>query len=142
VLEQTQRAGLVLALTALAGDGPEPASIARTALSESLAERLRPDRPAADIRIVDVPADPAAALIETGEYRLPRDDPDAEPLLVPLCRVQVFLPAPDCRHLVVLDVSTGSVEHWERLAALAVDLLHSIKFLGTDRSGFTEELAS
>lgn len=141
-VEPTVRAGLVLAVTALDGNGPEPSSTARRVLSEGLAERLRRDKPAADVGVVDVPAGPAAAVIETGEYRLPPADPQAEPLVVPLCRAQVFLPAPDCRRLVVLDCSTGSVEHEERFAALAVDVLRSIRFTSTSRAAYAEALGS
>jgi hypothetical protein len=98
-------------------------------VTRALHELVRRRFPAAESRVVQLPCGPAVAAVFFGEFRIPpeRSGRDAE-VVVPVHRAQFLIPAPTGRHLVVLEVNTGSEQAWPAVAEQAVASARSIRF--------------
>lgn len=122
-------AAMVLAVQELRA--PRPALIAedRSYATSALHELVQRRSPDAESRVIQLPCGPAVAAVFFGELRIPpdRSGRDAE-MVVPVHRAQFLIPAPTGRHLVVLEVNTGSEQGWPALAEQAVAAARSIRF--------------
>ena len=122
-------AAMVLAVQGLRAPKPgllaEDRSYATSALHE-LVQRRSPDT---ESRVVQLPCGPAVAAVFFGEFHIPPDWSvrDTE-TVVPVHRAQFLIPAPTGRHLVVLEVNTGSEQAWPAVAEQAVTTARSIRF--------------
>ncbi|MGH3917386.1 MAG: hypothetical protein ACRDTC_28835 [Pseudonocardiaceae bacterium] len=101
----------------------------RSSAARALHELVRRRSPDAESQVIQLPVGPAVATVFLGEFRIPpeRSGRDAE-LVVPVHRAQFLIPAPTGRHLVVLEVSTGSEQAWPAVAEQAVATARSIRF--------------
>ncbi|PRX50222.1 hypothetical protein B0I33_102341 [Prauserella shujinwangii] len=107
-------------------DDGERASDPRV-VAEALRMRYRSRRPNADARVVQLAIGPALAATTAGEYRLPpemRGHPFEE--VRPVYRVEVQIPAPDGRHVVLVDVTTEREAGWTTITEETVRIANSI----------------
>ncbi|MQA87499.1 MAG: hypothetical protein GEV03_23465 [Streptosporangiales bacterium] len=94
-------------------------------LRQAVAER----NPQADVRVVSLPAGRAVVMVRAGDYRLPPElTGQSETQVIPSIGVQVMLPAPSGRQVVVLDCSTSSEQAWPLVAEEADATARSIHY--------------
>ncbi len=122
-------AAMVLAVQELRVPKPELIVEDLSYLTSALHELVQQRSPDAESRVVQLPCGPAVAAVHLGEFRIPpeRSGRDAE-MVVPVHRAQFLIPAPTGRHLVVLEVNTGSEQAWPAVAEQAVATARSIRF--------------
>lgn len=122
-------AAMVLAVQELRAPKPELVAEGRSYATSALHELVQRRSPDAESRVVELPCGPAVAAVFFGEFRIPpdRSGRDAE-MVVPVHRAQFLIPAPTGRHLVVLEVNTGSERAWPAVAEQAVATARSIRF--------------
>ena len=122
-------AAMVLAVQELRAPKPELIAEDRSYATSALCELVQRRSPDAESRVVELPCGPAVAAVFFGEFRIPPDRTgrDAE-MIVPVHRAQFLIPAPTGRHLVVLEVNTGSEQAWPAVAEQAVATARSIRF--------------
>lgn len=122
-------AAIVLAVQELRAPKPELIAEDRSYATSALHELVRRRSPDAESRVVELPCGPAVAALFFGEFRIPADRSGrAIETVVPVHRAQFLIPAPTGRHLVVLEVNTGSEQAWPAVAEQAVATAHSIRF--------------
>ncbi|WP_199431327.1 hypothetical protein [Qaidamihabitans albus] len=133
---------------AVGGDAPEPATFSlavveltrpgaapvahltrdRGLVAEALRAQYQQHRPEADTRVIDLTIGPALAAVTAAEYRLPPEmSGHSREVVRPVFRIEVQIPAPDGRHLVVVDVTTESEADWPAVAEETVRIANSIR---------------
>lgn len=122
-------AAMVLAVQELHAPTPELIAEDRSYATSTLHELVQRRSPDAESRVVELPCGPAVVALFFGEFRIPpeRNGRDTE-MVVPVHRAQFLIPAPTGRHLVVLEVNTGSEPAWPGVAEQAVATARSIRF--------------
>ncbi|MDQ3886495.1 MAG: hypothetical protein M3308_05680 [Actinomycetota bacterium] len=122
-------AAMALAVQELRASKPELIAEDRSYVTSALRELVQRRSPDAASRVVQLPCGPAVAAVLFGEFRIPpdRSGRDAE-VTVPVHRAQFLIPVPTGRHLVVLEVNTGSELAWPAVAEQAVATARSIRF--------------
>lgn len=122
-------AAMVLAVQELRATDPAPSAESRSYATRALHELVQRRSPAAQSRVIQLPCGPAVAAVFFGEFRISpdRSGRDTE-MVVPVHRAQFLIPAPTDRHLVVLEVNTGSEQAWPAVAEQAVATARSIRF--------------
>jgi len=122
-------AAMVLAVQELHAPSPELIAEARSYATSALHELVCRRSPNAESRVVELPCGPAVAAVFLGEFRIPPDRSGlATETVLPVHRAQFLIPAPTGRHLVILEVNTGSEQAWPAVAEQAVATARSIRF--------------
>jgi len=122
------------------GDGPDflatltlalvpfPETEPLESVAGALADIYRRRHPRAEVRLVDLPAGPAMAAIEGGEFRLP---PELTGNSVEEVRTQIKamyqIPWPDGRSVVMLSVIAESEQAWPAVAEATARIANSLR---------------
>lgn len=122
-------AAMVLTVQELHAPSPELIAGGRSYATSALHELVRRRSPSAESRVVELPCGPAVAAVFLGEFRIPPDRSGlATETVLPVHRAQFLIPAPTGRHLVILEVNTGSEQAWPAVAEQAVATARGIRF--------------
>lgn len=117
--DEHSTAGLVM------GVQPLEKGVTVEKLQEVLAERY----PEAHVQLMSLPAGRAVAIVRAGEYRLPPEvTGQPETQVIPSIGVQVMLPTPSGKEIVVLDCSTSNEQAWPLVAEKAAAVANSIHY--------------
>ncbi|MGH4021397.1 MAG: hypothetical protein ACRDT0_19640 [Pseudonocardiaceae bacterium] len=121
-------ATVVLAVHPLQVNDRRAAAEDLTGLASAIREIVQRRNPYADMRVVTLPAGPAAVSVVSGTLRLPAEWGGGQEVAVPTYRVQFLIPLPTGEHLLALDVSTTSERGWPAIARQAVAAARSVRF--------------
>lgn len=128
-------AALALAVLPLDDErgGRMPSSAERDQLVRALIRVYVQRVPDADVRPITLPMGPALAAVTTGEFRVPAGHQGrATETVIPVFRVELQIPTPDARHLVIMSVNSNDERHFTLVAQQTLEIARTLR---VDESG-------
>lgn len=101
---------------------------AQRAAADSLAKTLRDRRPLDSVHPLELTSGRAVASVRSGSFQGPENFPHTVIESNSALGLQIHILSPDGRVLVILDIITRQIDHWNSFVGLAIQIANTVKF--------------